>query len=117
MINWQLLVDEELRENVLRHVDKCEVWDLWIDAGWMPIVEDIFCLNTNEGRHPDFVVQEPSAQEIIDAVVEETRDVEEWKKVPRDIAEIPEICPKCKSPYWKTAKKIFRKGEKRNGKY
>jgi len=79
MINWQLLVDEELRENVLRHVDKCEVWDLWIDAGWMPIVEDIFCLNTNEGRHPDFVVQEPSAQDIIDAVCEETRDMEEWK--------------------------------------
>jgi predicted Zn-ribbon and HTH transcriptional regulator len=30
---------------------------------------------------------------------------------PRDIREIPEICPKCKSPYWKTPKKLFRKGE------
>lgn len=36
--------------------------------------------------------------------------------VPRDINEIPEICPKCKSPYWKTPKKIFKKGEKKNGK-
>lgn len=36
--------------------------------------------------------------------------------VPRDISEIPEICPRCKSPYWKTPKKIFRKGEKKNGK-
>lgn len=37
--------------------------------------------------------------------------------VPRDIGEIPEICPKCKSPYWKTPKKIFKKGEKKkNGK-
>ena len=36
--------------------------------------------------------------------------------VPRDISEIPEICPKCKSPYWKTPKKIFKKGEKKNGK-
>ena len=33
--------------------------------------------------------------------------------VPRDISEIPEICPKCKSPYWKTPKKIFKKGEKK----
>ncbi len=32
--------------------------------------------------------------------------------VPRDIGEIPEICPKCKSPYWKNPKKLFRKGEK-----
>ena len=36
--------------------------------------------------------------------------------VPRDISEIPEICPKCKSPYWKTPKKIFKRGEKKNGK-
>ena len=36
--------------------------------------------------------------------------------VPRDISEIPEICPKCKSPYWQTPKKIFKKGEKKNGK-
>ena len=36
--------------------------------------------------------------------------------VPRDISEVPEICPSCKSPYWKTAKKIFKKGEKKNGK-
>lgn len=36
--------------------------------------------------------------------------------IPRDIGEIPEICPKCKSPYWKTPKKIFKKGEKKNGK-
>lgn len=36
--------------------------------------------------------------------------------VPRDIGEIPEICPKCKSPYWKSPKKIFKKGEKKNGK-
>jgi len=36
--------------------------------------------------------------------------------VPRDISEIPEICPKCKSPYWKKAKTIFKKGEKKNGK-
>ena len=36
--------------------------------------------------------------------------------VPRNISEVPEICPSCKSPYWKTAKKIFKKGEKKNGK-
>jgi len=36
--------------------------------------------------------------------------------IPREEGYIPEICPKCKSPYWKTAKKIFRKGEKKNGK-
>ena len=33
--------------------------------------------------------------------------------VPRDIGEIPEICPKCKSPYWKKPKTRFNKGEKR----
>ena len=33
--------------------------------------------------------------------------------VPRDISEIPEICPRCKSPYWKNPKKIFKKGEKK----
>ena len=33
--------------------------------------------------------------------------------VPRDISEIPEICPKCKSPYWRTPKKRFKKGEKK----
>jgi predicted Zn-ribbon and HTH transcriptional regulator len=36
--------------------------------------------------------------------------------VPRDISEVPEICPKCKSPYWKKVKTIFKKGEKKNGK-
>ena len=32
--------------------------------------------------------------------------------VPRNISEIPEICPKCKSPYWKKAKTRFTKKEK-----
>ena len=36
--------------------------------------------------------------------------------VPRDISEVSEICPKCKSPYWKKPKTRFNKGEKRNGK-
>jgi len=36
--------------------------------------------------------------------------------VPRGIGEIPEICPKCKSPYWKKPKTRFNKGEKKNGK-
>lgn len=36
--------------------------------------------------------------------------------VPRDINDVPEICPKCKSPYWKKPKTRFRKGEKKNGK-
>ncbi|MBI2630324.1 hypothetical protein HYW76_04430 [Candidatus Pacearchaeota archaeon] len=36
--------------------------------------------------------------------------------VPRDIGEIPEICPSYKSPYWRNPKKIFRKEEKKNGK-
>ena len=27
----------------------------------------------------------------------------EWR--PRNLNEIPEVCPKCKSPYWKTKKK------------
>ena len=36
--------------------------------------------------------------------------------VPRDIGEIPEICPKCKSPYWQKPKTKFKKGEKQNGK-
>jgi predicted Zn-ribbon and HTH transcriptional regulator len=36
--------------------------------------------------------------------------------VPRDLKEVPEICPSCKSPYWKTPKKIFKKGERKNGK-
>ena len=31
--------------------------------------------------------------------------------VPRDIGEIPEICPKCKSPYWKKPKTRFTKKE------
>ena len=33
--------------------------------------------------------------------------------VPREGGYEPEICPKCKSPYWKTPKKIFKKGDKR----
>jgi len=39
--------------------------------------------------------------------------------VPRNISEIPEICPKCKSPYWKKPKTRFlknEKGGKKNGK-
>ena len=32
--------------------------------------------------------------------------------VPRNISEVPEICPKCKSPYWKKAKTRFTKKEK-----
>ena len=36
--------------------------------------------------------------------------------VPRNISEVPEICPSCKSPYWRNPKKIFKKGEKKNGK-
>lgn len=32
--------------------------------------------------------------------------------VPRDIGEIPAICPKCKSPYWNKPKKIFKKSTK-----
>lgn len=36
--------------------------------------------------------------------------------VPRNLKDIPEICPSCKSPYWKTPKTRFRKGEKKNGK-
>lgn len=31
--------------------------------------------------------------------------------MPRDIGEIPEICPKCKSPYWKKPKTRFTKKE------
>ena len=31
--------------------------------------------------------------------------------VPRNISEIPEICPKCKSPYWKKPKTKFTKKE------
>lgn len=38
------------------------------------------------------------------------------KWVPRDIKEIPEICPYCKSPYWQKPKTKFKKGEKKNGK-
>jgi len=36
--------------------------------------------------------------------------------VPRNAEEVPEICPRCKSPYWKTPKKLFKKGEKKNDK-
>jgi predicted Zn-ribbon and HTH transcriptional regulator len=36
--------------------------------------------------------------------------------VPRDIGEIPEICPKCKSPYWKKEKTRFTKLDKKGGK-
>ncbi len=38
------------------------------------------------------------------------------KWVPREERYEPEICPSCKSPYWKSPKKIFKKGEKKNGK-
>ena len=40
------------------------------------------------------------------------------KWVPREKGYEPRVCPnpECKSPYWKTAKKIFKKGEKKNGK-
>ena len=34
----------------------------------------------------------------------------------RNKKEKPIICPKCKSPYWKNPKKLFRKGDKKNGK-
>ena len=30
--------------------------------------------------------------------------------------QVPLVCPKCKSPYWKNPKKLFRKGDKKNGK-
>ena len=33
--------------------------------------------------------------------------------VPRNISEIPEICPKCKSPYWKKPKTRFTEKEKK----
>jgi len=33
--------------------------------------------------------------------------------VPRNISEIPEICPKCKSPYWKKEKTRFTKNDKK----
>ena len=33
--------------------------------------------------------------------------------VPRNISEIPEICPKCKSPYWKKPKTRFTKKEQK----
>lgn len=33
--------------------------------------------------------------------------------VPRDIGEIPTICPNCKSPYWNKPKTKFKKGEKK----
>ena len=33
--------------------------------------------------------------------------------VPRNISEIPEICPKCKSPYWKKPKTRFTKNDKK----
>ena len=36
--------------------------------------------------------------------------------VPRNISEIPEICPKCKSPYWKKPKTRFLKKDKKGGK-
>ena len=35
--------------------------------------------------------------------------------VPRDISEVSEICPSCKSPYWKKPKTRFKKGEKKSG--
>ncbi|MBI2042986.1 hypothetical protein HYT25_01205 [Candidatus Pacearchaeota archaeon] len=41
----------------------------------------------------------------------------EW--VPRERMEIPEICPSCKSPYWKKPKTKFPKNngeKKKNGK-
>jgi len=31
--------------------------------------------------------------------------------MPRDITKEPEICPKCKSPYWTKPRKIKRKNE------
>ena len=36
--------------------------------------------------------------------------------VPRNISEIPETCPKCKSPYWKKPKTRFLKNDKKGGK-
>ncbi|HCE95608.1 MAG TPA: hypothetical protein DER04_02430 [Holosporales bacterium] len=37
-----------------------------------------------------------------------------WR--PYDLEQSPIVCPKCKSPYWKNPKKLFRKGDKKNGK-
>ncbi|MBS3175522.1 hypothetical protein J4440_06600 [Candidatus Woesearchaeota archaeon] len=33
--------------------------------------------------------------------------------VPRDENKVATICPSCKSPYWKTPKTRFKKGEKK----
>lgn len=38
----------------------------------------------------------------------------EW--LPMEKGRIPKVCPKCKSPYWDTPKKILKKGVKKNGK-
>ena len=38
----------------------------------------------------------------------------EW--VPRDFGDVPETCPKCRSPYWNKARIRAKKGEKKNGK-
>ncbi len=39
----------------------------------------------------------------------------EW--VPRDFEDVPETCPKCRSPYWSKKKVRFLKnGVKKNGK-
>lgn len=35
--------------------------------------------------------------------------------IPRSEQDIPETCPKCRSPYWKKPKVRFKKGEKKNG--
>lgn len=55
---WQVYCDEELRENYFKGGHRLA-----------------FRINP----HLDFVVQEPSAQDIIDAVVEEQRDIKLWK--------------------------------------
>ena len=38
----------------------------------------------------------------------------EW--VPHNFDDVPETCPKCRSPYWNKAKIRFKKGDKKNAK-
>ena len=37
-----------------------------------------------------------------------------WR--PYDLKEVPIVCPKCKNPYWKTARKSFGKNTAKHNK-
>jgi len=38
----------------------------------------------------------------------------EW--VPHDFDDVPETCPRCRTPYWNKERVRAKKGEKKNGK-